>query len=110
MSVMASAANLSSEITSRLPTANPQRSLKVFVITARLSLHRDDDLAVLSACTITTKGFPRFAQLIRAVDYGRQLSGFKTFVQVWQVPVLLQHDQADSLACGLPNAPSEHYK
>ena len=74
------------------------------------SVHRDDDLALVSACTITTKGFPRFAQLIRAVDQGEQLSGFKTFVQVWQVPVLLQHDQADSFACGLPNASSENYK
>jgi hypothetical protein len=57
-----------------------------------------------------TKGFPRFAQLIRTVDHGDQLSGFKTFVQVWQVLVLLQHDQADGFACGLPNAPSENYK
>src|SRR5271156_3375414 len=83
---------------------------KAFAITDRLLLHRDDDLAVVSACTITTKGFLRFAQLIRAVDHGHQLSGFKTFVQVWQVPVLLQHDQAVSFTCGLPNAPSENYK
>ncbi len=39
------------------------------------------DRAVVSVCAITTKGFPRFAQLIKAVDHGDQLSGFKTFVQ-----------------------------
>src|SRR5438046_10641163 len=57
-----------------------------------------------------TKGFPRFAQLIRTIDHGDQMSGFKTFVQVWQVLVLLEHDQADGFAGGLPNAPSENYK
>src|SRR5215468_5025051 len=74
------------------------------------SLHRDHDLAVVSACAKMTKGFPRFAQLIRAVDHGDQLSGFKTFVQVWQVLVLLQHNQAEVFVCGLPNAPPENYK
>ena len=95
---------------SSLPTTHSQTERQKALRVMALSVHRDDDLADVSACAKVSKGFPRCAQLIRAVDHGDELAGFKTFVQVGQVVVLLQHDQADGFACGLPNAPSENDK
>ncbi len=56
------------------------RALEALAITDRPSLHRDDDFALVRACAKMTKGFPCFAQRIKAIDHGNELSGFKTFV------------------------------
>ena len=67
-----------------------------------MSLHCDDDLPLVIPRAKMMKGFAPFAQLVRAVDHGHQLSGFKSLVQIRQVPVRLQEDQADCLVCRLP--------
>jgi hypothetical protein len=62
-----------------LPAAEHQKAPP---ISDPVSLYRDDDLAKVSARAKMTTGFARFTELIRSVDHGDQMSGFKTFVQI----------------------------
>jgi len=74
-----------------------------------LSVHCDDDFPLVIRCAKMTKSLSGIAQLVDAVADGCQLSGFKTLVQVCQIPVLSNANQADGLVCGLPNPPAKDH-